>query len=740
MQLVLHAPFGGRINRAWGMALRKRFCRTFDFELQAAATDDGIVLSLGPQHSFPLETVFEMLRARATLEELLTQAALQAPMFETRWRWNATRVARAAALPGRQARPAAAPAHARGGSAGRGVPGADRLPGQPRRRAPIEIPDHPLVRETMRDCLIEAMDADGPARRARARSRAAQIRRVARETPEPSRVLARDPERQPVRLPRRRAARGAPRARGRACAAGCPPRSSSASAASIRRRSPRWSPRRSPTRATPTSCTICCSTWARCPEADRPTTRGWTRRSSRRWSRPARGAAAPTASRVLWVAAERRSLAAAVWPDARFAPDVVEPPARRARRLDRRESALVEIVRARLAPRRPDHRAGARARPGLHARPTSDARSRASRWRAPCCAAASRRRGSGDGPTAVVRSAPARAHPPPHARRPAPRDRAGRPRPTHALPLRWQHVRRAASSHGRDGLARVIEQLQGFEAAAGAWEREILPARVAATTRRGSTSSASRARSAGAGSRRATRGAARRAAPRRSRSCGARDLAWLLARPTRERPADDEALSPPARDVLAFLRARRRQLPRRDRRGRAPPARRGRGRALGAGRRGPRHRRRLRGPARADLADADARRRARALARALGRRAGARRSAPAAGRCSRRAAARRRRAERRLATRRTARAPVPHAATAWCSAICSRASRRRRRGAICCASTAASRCAASCAAAASWRGFVGEQFARPRRVEALRAIRARADGAARSSGSPRAIR
>ena len=90
MQLVIHAPFGGRINRAWGMALRKRFCRSFDFELQAAATDDGIVLSLGPQHSFPLETVFSMLRAD-DVEELLIQAALQAPMFETRWRWNAMR-------------------------------------------------------------------------------------------------------------------------------------------------------------------------------------------------------------------------------------------------------------------------------------------------------------------------------------------------------------------------------------------------------------------------------------------------------------------------------------------------------------------------------------------------------------------------------------------------------------------------------------------------------------------------
>src|SRR5205085_5098371 len=90
MQLVLHAPFGSRVNRAWGLALRKRFCRSLDFELQAAATEDAIVISLGPHHSFPLEDVFQYLKP-ATAEQLLVQAMLDAPMFGTRWRWNATR-------------------------------------------------------------------------------------------------------------------------------------------------------------------------------------------------------------------------------------------------------------------------------------------------------------------------------------------------------------------------------------------------------------------------------------------------------------------------------------------------------------------------------------------------------------------------------------------------------------------------------------------------------------------------
>ena len=90
MQLILHTPFGARINRAWGLALRKRFCVSFNFELQAAATDNGIVISLAEQHAFPLDAVFEYVKA-ASVEKVLTQAMLPAPMFEARWRWNATR-------------------------------------------------------------------------------------------------------------------------------------------------------------------------------------------------------------------------------------------------------------------------------------------------------------------------------------------------------------------------------------------------------------------------------------------------------------------------------------------------------------------------------------------------------------------------------------------------------------------------------------------------------------------------
>ena len=90
MQLVIHSPFGSRINRAWGMVLRKRFCRNFDFELQAAATDEGVNLSLGPQHSFPVDDIFRYVKSN-TAEDVLIQAVLQAPVFGVRWRWVASR-------------------------------------------------------------------------------------------------------------------------------------------------------------------------------------------------------------------------------------------------------------------------------------------------------------------------------------------------------------------------------------------------------------------------------------------------------------------------------------------------------------------------------------------------------------------------------------------------------------------------------------------------------------------------
>ena len=158
MQLVLHAPFGSRITRAWGLALRKRFCRTFNFELQAAATDNGLVLSLSDQHSFPLELVFEFLKS-ATVEDTLRNALLTAPMFGARWRWNTTRALAILRFSGGRRIPAPLQRMRADDLLAAVFP--DQVACAENLTGPITIPDHPLVDETIDNCLHEAMDLDG---------------------------------------------------------------------------------------------------------------------------------------------------------------------------------------------------------------------------------------------------------------------------------------------------------------------------------------------------------------------------------------------------------------------------------------------------------------------------------------------------------------------------------------------------------------------------------------------------
>ena len=158
MQLVIHAPFGGRVNRAWGNTLRKCFCRTFDFELQAAATDDGIVLSLGEQHSFPLESAFGFVHPRKLKKDVL-QATLQSPMFTTRWRWNAMRSLAILRHSGGRKVPVAIQRMRSEDLLAAVFP--EQLGCQDNRSGDIEPPDHPLVNETIKDCFQEVMDVDG---------------------------------------------------------------------------------------------------------------------------------------------------------------------------------------------------------------------------------------------------------------------------------------------------------------------------------------------------------------------------------------------------------------------------------------------------------------------------------------------------------------------------------------------------------------------------------------------------
>jgi ATP-dependent Lhr-like helicase len=182
MQLVIHTPFGSRVNRAWGLALRKRFCRKFNFELQAAATEDNLVLSLTSAHSFDLEDAAHYLHSQS-VRAILVQALCAAPMFGVRWRWVA---GVALALPryrgGKKVPPQIARMNAEDLLAGvfpDQVACAENLSGE------LEIPEHPLVAQAVRDCLEEAMDIEGFERLLRALE-AGTIRVVARDLTEPS--------------------------------------------------------------------------------------------------------------------------------------------------------------------------------------------------------------------------------------------------------------------------------------------------------------------------------------------------------------------------------------------------------------------------------------------------------------------------------------------------------------------------------------------------------------------------
>jgi len=182
MQLIIHAPFGGRINKAWGLALRKRFCRSFNFELQAAATENGINISLGEQHSFPLADVFHFLHSES-VEELLEQAVLASPIFGTRWRWAAGRSLALLRFMGGKKVPPQIQRMRSDDLLAAVFPEAAAC--QENIEGDIQIPDHPLTRETMKDALREAMDIDG-LKQVLADIASGKINCLAVETPVPS--------------------------------------------------------------------------------------------------------------------------------------------------------------------------------------------------------------------------------------------------------------------------------------------------------------------------------------------------------------------------------------------------------------------------------------------------------------------------------------------------------------------------------------------------------------------------
>jgi ATP-dependent Lhr-like helicase len=182
MQLVIHAPFGGRINKAWGLSLRKRFCVGFNFELQAAATDNGLNIALAEQHSFPLGDVFHFLQAE-TVQPILEQAALDSPIFATRWRWDANRALALLRFQGGKKVPAQIQRMRSDDLLASVFPDAaacfENIEGE------RKIPDHPLVGEVMKDVLTEAMDIEGLKAVLRGMA-SGEIRVLAVDTPIPS--------------------------------------------------------------------------------------------------------------------------------------------------------------------------------------------------------------------------------------------------------------------------------------------------------------------------------------------------------------------------------------------------------------------------------------------------------------------------------------------------------------------------------------------------------------------------
>jgi ATP-dependent helicase Lhr and Lhr-like helicase len=472
MQLVLHAPFGSRVNKAWGLALRKRFCRQFNFELQAAATEDALLLSLGPQHSFPLADVFRYLHP-SSARDVLVQAFLDAPVFQTRWRWNTTI---ALAVPRRRA--------------GRNVPPqlqrmlADDLLAAvfPDAAACLEnipgdrqIPDHPLVGQTVRDCLEEAMDFDALAALL-ARIHRGDVRLVARDTPEPSPLAHEILNARPYAflddapLEERRAHAVYARRAGDPSSGGDLGALDADAIDRVRREA-----RPDPRDADELHDALLTSGFLAAGELDDPP--GAIGPMFDRLAETSRAAstifaAGRSAPAAVLVAAERLPEILAVHPDAVCSPPIVAPASRAARTWTRHE-AIVELLRGRLAIAGP-------ATAGALAAELAVADADAESALAALESDGAILRGSFTGGPVLEwcdRRLLARIH-----RYTITRLRAEIEPVSPADYMRflftWQHVDRAHQLSGLDGLLALVGVLDGFELPAAAWEHAVLPSRM----------------------------------------------------------------------------------------------------------------------------------------------------------------------------------------------------------------------------------------------------------------------
>ena len=471
MQLVLHTPFGGRINRAWGLALRKRFCVNFDFELQAAATDDGIVISLTDRHSFPLDTVFSYLHP-ATVERDLAQASLAAPMFTNRWRWNA---ARALAVE-RFSRGKKVPMQIQRMRAEDllGAVFPDQVMCQDNRAGPVSLPDHPLTRETMDNCLREAMDVDG-FKETLTRVRQGEIATVAVETPAPSpmahEILNANPYAflDDAPLEERRARAVALRRTAPDLAQGIGALSPEA-LAEVKGQA--WPDIRDADELHDLLLTVILlpvretAPWQRYAEELMEARRATI-------ARPVREDGS-----AFYVAAERLSEAQAVLGAFHMDPAVTDPGADGAAAETSAEDALRRVLQGWMEIAGPVTAAGLAARIGLSAESVERGLTALEVSGVVLQGRFSPGTGTDTPMEWCERRLLSRIH----------RLTLGRLRreihPVSATDfirflLRWQHVQPGSQLHGRDGVHQIIRQLQGMELPAPAWEQHVLSARLA---------------------------------------------------------------------------------------------------------------------------------------------------------------------------------------------------------------------------------------------------------------------
>jgi ATP-dependent helicase Lhr and Lhr-like helicase len=468
MQLVVHSPYGSRLNRAWGLALRKRFCGKFNFEIQAAATEDNIILSLTTAHSFALDEVSRYLNS-ASVRTVLVQALLDAPMFITRWRWA---VGVALALPrfrgGRKVPPQLARMGAEdlvGAIFPDQVACAENLVGE------REIPDHPLVRQTIADCLGEAMDIEGLERLLRGLE-AGTIRMLTRDLTTPSPLALEVLSARPYAY-----LDDAPLEERRTQAVMSRRWLDPEEAADLGRLDPEAITRvreeawPDPANADELHDALVWLGFIAKTEAQAEA--GWAD-----WlqelARQKRVALLRANGAELWIAAERLSEFQALWPAAKPAPAIVAPAAY-AERGWSHDEALVEILRGRLEGQGPVTQSALAAPLGLA--PVEIAGALAA-LEVEGFALRGRFTARAEEDEWCERRLLARIH-----RYTIKRLRAEiepvAARDFLRFLLDWQGVTSAARREGPDAVGAVVLQLEGFEAPAGAWESEILPARLA---------------------------------------------------------------------------------------------------------------------------------------------------------------------------------------------------------------------------------------------------------------------